>query len=95
MTYFVRIPARFRRSKKTARLAPIWTFDNEVDAIDFAKTFEVCWVEVTFDNKVIFKNYSTAKWMSEAEALIVKQQNASSGLERTEVYTKNKKRGAV
>ena len=92
MTYFVRIPPRFRRSK-SARLAPIWTFNSEVEAIDFAKTFQVCWVEVTLDNKVIFKNYSTAKWMSEAEAAIVHKQNLDAGVERTAVYPK--KRGAI
>ena len=81
MTYFVRIPEKFRRKGNKSqslfnRFAPRWTFNTEVDAIEFAKSFQSCWVEVSFNNEVIFKNYSNApKWMSEDEATVVREQN--------------------
>ena len=76
MTYFVKPAAKFRRSK-SERLAPVWSFSDETQAIEFAKGFEVCWVDVVHEGKVIFSNYSLEKpkWMSEAEATVVREQN--------------------
>lgn len=78
MTYFVKQPAKFRRSKKELKLAPVWSFGSEVEAIEFAKSFESCYVDVIHDGKVIFRNYPHPfinKWMSEAEAVVVRETN--------------------
>ena len=97
MTYFVKIPAKFRRGKAASRrMAPVWSFNTEVEAIDFAKSFECCWVEVSIDNKVIFKNYcDNPKWMSEGEAIVVREQNRQSNEDKRQEYAKTKRRGAV
>lgn len=99
MTYFVKIPAKFRRGKAASRrMAPVWSFSTEVEAIEFAKSFESCWVEVSFDNKVIFKNYSIDKsWVSEAEATVIRQQNLATqdDMAQASGYSKRKRRGAV
>jgi len=99
VTYFVKIPAKFRRGNAASRrMAPVWSFSTEVEAIDFAKTFEICWVEVSVDNKVIFRNYSTdTKWMSEAQATAMREQTLETQDKAPLVPSRvrRKQRGAV
>jgi hypothetical protein len=81
-TYFVKQPARYRRESKNQRkgavkLAPVWTFGTEAEAVAFARTFEVCYVEVIFQGKVLFRNFNLErpKWVSEAEATVIRESN--------------------
>lgn len=99
MTFFVKIPAKFRRGVSASRrMSPIWSFTTEVEAIEFAKSFTICYVDVTHDGKVIFRNYSLEKpkWMSEAESTVAREQNRQTqdDMAQKAGYGK-KRRGAV
>lgn len=81
MSYFVKIPDKFRRPSKRSkygrepqlRVAPIWTFSEEKDAVEFAKSFFACLVQVWHEGKVIFQNYSSElpQWYKDHKAGIV------------------------
>lgn len=89
--YQVKSPAKFRRGivkQKEKRnkidITPRWFFETEQEAIAFAKTFEICYVDVWFQGQVIFRNYSIEKpvWMSEGEATVVREQNVNAKADR-------------
>lgn len=69
--FIVQRPAKYSRrsSKSTAKMAkrnhftlsPVWVFETEAQAVEFAKSFKACWVEVVHQGKVVYKNYNDAK----------------------------------
>lgn len=93
-SYFVKQPEKYRREPRSrhndrtevkTKLPPIWTFSTEAEAIEFAKTFKACWVEVWFEGKVLFRNFPTDKprWMSKKKAARISEQNAKVRDEQT------------
>lgn len=86
-----------RNAQQQPRLAPVWTFEDEAKAIEFAKSFTVCYVDVVHEGKVIFRNYSTEKpkWMSEGEATVVREQNKIAKDMDAQTYPKKRKSNAV
>jgi len=89
VSYFVQIPSKYRnrptrkaqhkRDADKPKLPSVWTFGTESEAIEFAKSFKSCWVEVRHEGRIIYKNYpDKVTWMSEAEATVVREQNKQS-----------------
>lgn len=99
MSYFVKQPDKYRRESKKSKygrhtelpkVSPIWTFSEAPEAIEFAKSFQVCYVQVWHEGKVIFQNFAEkpAQWLSLEDGLKVKERNESILNEVNEVTIK-------
>lgn len=98
MSYFVKIPEKYRRhqsrrskygrEESRVKLAPVWTFNTESEAVTFAKSFQSCWVEVWHENKVLFRNFSTdkPKWLTDYEAQVIREKNEKIQQEKFEQW---------
>lgn len=101
-SYFVKIHAKSRRLPDSERrrkenpllksIVPSWSFPTEVEAVAFAQTFQVCWVQVWHQGKVIYKNFddSIKQWVLDYKKINRKIQKHRKKIARVKVQPSEK-----